>query len=279
MAESFDFDSLVPVDLEPPQRRGRVALPTRVPFVGPPVTSAGDGLMRCALHGVFRMRTVFGRAAACPDCGHSVREGHTPEQAAHRAEGLAIARLGACGIRGRYVGATLDSFTATTLAQRAVLKSCRAYADTVQAGAGGGLMLLGPVGTGKTHLLAAMARHMRFERAVTAKVITPREIVRELRACWSKDAEKTEEDVISGYSRHLDVLLLDEAGMGFGSDAELTQLFEVIDARYALGNPTVVASNLALPEMKHALGDRIFDRLREGAQVLTLVWPSHRGTV
>lgn len=251
---------------------------TPPPYVEQPVTAAGPGLMRCALHGVFRASLRFGEVPGCPHCDGDKRARRTPEEVAMRAEGLAMARLGACGLRGRYEHATLDNFTATTLPQRAVLKACRAYANTAHAGSGGGLMLLGPVGTGKTHLLAAMARHLRLERAVTAKVTTAREIVRELRACWAKGAEETEADVVDSLSSRLDVLLLDEAGMGFGSDAELTQLFEVIDARYALGNPTVLASNLAAPALKAALGDRIFDRLREGAQVLTLDWPSYRGS-
>jgi DNA replication protein DnaC len=194
-----------------------------------------------------------------------------------RAEGLAIVRLRSCGLRGRYVNATLDNFTATTPAQRAVLKTCRSYADRADAENGAGLMLLGTVGTGKTHLLSGMARHMRLERCVRAMVCTPRDIVRELRSCWAKGAEKDEADIIEELSSGLDVLLLDEAGMGFGSDAELLQLFEVVDARYAAGRPTALASNLTPPELKSALGDRIFDRLREGAQVLALEWPSHRG--
>lgn len=242
-----------------------------------PVTPAGPGLLRCALHGVFRERMVFGRIEGCIPCSGDMAKGRSPGEAAARADGLAIARLAHCGLRGRYLDVTLDNFTATTPAQRAVLKACRGYANTACEGSRGGLMLLGTVGTGKSHLLAAMARHLRVERAVTAKVTTPRDIVRELRACWAKGAEKTEEDVIDDLSRRLDVLLLDEAGMGFGSDAELVQLFEVVDARYALGNPTVLASNLAAPALKAALGDRIFDRLREGAQVLVMNWPSHRG--
>lgn len=246
-------------------------------YIEQPVTPAGPGLLRCALHGVFREQTVFGRIEGCVPCGGDMAKGRSPQEAATRAEGLAIVRLAQCGLRGRYLDTTLDNYVATTPAQRAVLKACRAYADTVRAGAGGGLMLLGTVGTGKSHLLAAMARHMRVERAVTAKVTAPRDIVRELRGCWAKDAEKTEADVVDDLSRRLDVLLLDEAGMGFGSDAELVQLFEVVDARYSLGNPTVLASNLAAPALKAALGDRIFDRLREGAQVLALDWPSHRG--
>lgn len=246
-------------------------------FIEPGVTAAGPGLMRCALHGVFRETTMFGEKRGCLSCCDDRDFDRSPEQAALRAEGLLMARLGASGLRGRYANATFDSFKASTLAQSAVLEACRAYASTAQAGTGGGLFLLGTVGTGKSHLLAAMARHLRVERAVTAKVTTTRDIVRELRACWAKRSEETEADVIDGLSRGLGVLLLDEAGMGFCSDAELLQLFEVIDARYAIGNPTVVASNLALPALKAALGDRIFDRLREGAQVLTLDWPSHRG--
>lgn len=268
MAESSELPRLVP-------KPGKWAPP---PFVEQPITPAGPGLMRCALHGVFRTMTRYGRPTGCWPCEDDKREQRPPEEVAMRAEGLAIVGMRKSGLQGRYERATLDNFTASTLMQRSVLKACRAYAGTADFGTAAGLMLLGPVGTGKTHLLAAMARHMRLERAVTAKLTTAREIVRDLRACWAKDAEHTEVDVLYGLTHGLDVLLLDEAGMGFGTDAELVQLFEVIDTRYALGNPTVVASNLAAPALKAALGDRIFDRLREGAQVLTLDWPSHRGS-
>lgn len=72
------------------------------------------------------------------------------------------------------------------------------------------------------------------------------------------------------------LLVLDEIGAGFSSDAERVQLFDVIDMRYKLGRPTVVLSNLTAKDMRPILGERTFDRLREGATLLTCSWPSHR---
>lgn len=186
-------------------------------------------------------------------------------------------RLDECGLVGRYRQATFDTFEAPTPAHRTVREACREYAQTAEEGVGGNLMLLGPVGTGKTHLLAAMARHLRLERAVMAKVATPRNIIKALRATWAKGSEQSEASVLAEYVEGSEVLMLDEAGLGFGSDGELVQLYDVIDGRYARNLPTVVASNLSAAAMKDTLGDRIFDRLRENATVYAMEWPSYRG--
>ena len=50
----------------------------------------------------------------------------------------------------------------------------------------------------------------------------------------------------------------------------------VIDERYKRRRPTVVISNLTVPAVKEAIGDRLYDRLREGATVLACDWSSHR---
>jgi DNA replication protein DnaC len=222
-------------------------------------------------------RHSFGRTLGCRHCQTDGDERRTPEQAAQHAAGLVSRRLSGCGLAGRYTNATLDNFKAETLMQRQVLKACRQFAEGDEHASGRGLWLLGPVGTGKTHLLCAMARHLQMERCIHARVRTPRAIVSELRACWAKDAERKEADVLASLTEELDVLMLDEAGLGFGSESELLQLFEVIDARYSLRLPTCLASNLSAVDLKSALGDRIFDRLREGARVLQLDWASHRG--
>jgi DNA replication protein DnaC len=62
-----------------------------------------------------------------------------------------------------------------------------------------------------------------------------------------------------------------------GTEAERLQLFEVIDRRYALSRPTVLLSNLVPGDIKAAVGERSYDRLREGAKMLKCNWPSHRG--
>jgi DNA replication protein DnaC len=73
-------------------------------------------------------------------------------------------------------------------------------------------------------------------------------------------------------------MVLDEVGVSHGTDNELAQLFDVIDKRYALRRPVVLVSNLTVKEIRTALGDRLYDRMREGAKVIKFTWPSHRGT-
>lgn len=232
---------------------------------------------RCELHGVYRTILDRGAMLGCISCDADKRNGRNSEEAAEFAAERHENRLDKCGLFGRYRLATFDTYAATTAAQGVVLAACRRFAETVEKEDGGGLMLLGPCGIGKTHLLAAMARHLQFERLVSARVWTPRAIVRRMRECWAKGAKETEAEVVDDLAQDLGVMLLDELGVGFGTEAELTQLYEVIDARYSLNRPIVVASNLNLPALKAAMGDRIFDRLREGSNVLAMDWPSFRG--
>lgn len=74
------------------------------------------------------------------------------------------------------------------------------------------------------------------------------------------------------------LLVLDEIGVSRGSEWEAEQLFTVVDERYRLERPTVVVSNLPAGEIKQLVGDRVYDRLREGAKVVPMNWPSHRGS-
>lgn len=71
--------------------------------------------------------------------------------------------------------------------------------------------------------------------------------------------------------------MLDDVGAGHGSEAELVQLLEIVDLRYRLEKPTVVLSNLVATALKPALGDRLYDRLREGATIKACNWASMRG--
>lgn len=244
-------------------------------IVTPIQTEAGPDLMRCALHGVYRRLHEFGRPVGCHHCKRDIRAGLSPEQAAERAAELVEERMDDIGLVGRYRTATFDTFIAATDAQRTALQACRDFADGRDGC--GAPWLIGACGLGKTHLLAAVAHHLAFARARRPKLTTPRSIVRRLRATWAKDAEETVDDVICAIAHEPDVLLLDEAGLGTGTDAELLQLYEVIGERYDHSLPTMLASNLPVPELRAALGDRIFDRLREGARVVALDGQSYRG--
>lgn len=234
-----------------------------------------DEARTCDKHGEYHFTSYFGQVNPCPHC-EDEREADAlrlqQESAEREAHESALDRM---NLRGRFRIATFETFSASTPKQRAVLLACREFADAFDRDQGHGLWLVGNVGTGKTHLGAAIAQAVQFQRRRGAKLMTCREIVRELRATWQRDSERSEADVIEELG-NVPLLVLDEVGVGFGSDAELLQLYDVIDERYKRRRPTVVVSNLNVPAIKAAIGDRLYDRLREGATVLGCDWSSHR---
>ncbi|MCE9657789.1 MAG: ATP-binding protein [Burkholderiales bacterium] len=228
----------------------------------------------CPKHGAFVETALYERLAGCPSCRADARaaEQARQEEAEHQAR--LERRLDLAGLRGRFRTATFDTFEATTAAKRRALESCRTFAAEGALGGAGGLWLLGPPGGGKTHLLAATVHAVVVQRHRTALLTSPRAIVRRIRNAWHRDAEETEGAAIARFVQP-ELLALDEVGIS-STDGELAHLFDVLDARYQDARPTLLASNLNVSQLREALGDRLFDRLREGASTVPCDWPSRR---
>lgn len=238
----------------------------------------------CETHGEYLSRFVAksGAWTRCWSCveielqaldAKAQAEDAAKQGAARRAE-----RVAESGLEGRLLRATFSTFIPEGERQRQVLEACKTFAESVDLEGRRNFWLVGGVGTGKTHLGAAMVSHFIHERDSSAAILSAREVVRMLRATWRRRTEEgaeTERDVIDRLGR-LGLLVLDEIGAGFDSDAERVQLFDVVDLRNKLGRPTVVLSNLTFKDIRPILGDRIFDRLREGATHLVCNWPSRR---
>jgi DNA replication protein DnaC len=214
------------------------------------------------------------RWSGCPTCTAAEREAIQRAEADERRRRRAAAYLDDSGLVGRYRNATFDNFEAQTEQQRRALAACQAYAARSTPG-WSSLWLLGPVGTGKSHLMAAIVNaYIGADSA--AGWTTARGLIRRIRATWGREAEEAEAAVMAFYTR-VPFLAIDELGIGCGTDSELTHLLDVVDARYADGLATAIATNLDARSLRAAVGDRIFDRLRENAIVVPCDWPSHRG--
>lgn len=237
-------------------------------------SKASADTSECPRHGGQWMRRSSWHPKRPPLCEMCVRE-NEEAQAAQAVQEQAWRRLDALNLRGRFRACTLDSYQAGSAAQRAVLKACRDFANHFAPDQGHGLLLIGRPGTGKTHLAAGILQAVAQVHNTTGVTHTAREVVRMLRATWSRGAEWSEEEVIESLGTS-PLLVLDEVGVGFSTEAEQTQLFDVLDLRYQLRRPTVVVSNLNMPLLSGVLGERLLDRLQEGAKVLVCDWPSYR---
>lgn len=230
----------------------------------------------CDRHGPFDSHNLFrDHWSTCPACQDEEREQAEQKKLATRHAEFIASATARSGLVGRFGQASFDIYTATTHAQRQAVITCQDFSAGAQRGHWATLVLVGPPGTGKTHLAAAMVLDA-IQRGKYARYITFRDLVRELRATWRRHAERSEEEVISDLaSVHL--LVVDEVGVSMGSEAELVQFFDVIDRRYQLANPLVLVSNLKVPDLSLALGDRLADRIREHSTVVPCNWASHRG--
>ncbi|HBD0204319.1 TPA: ATP-binding protein, partial [Escherichia coli] len=90
-------------------------------------------------------------------------------------------------------------------------------------------------------------------------------LTRAVKNCWRNDSEKTADEVIERYAS-MDLLIIDEVGVQFGSAAEMAILQEIINARYESILPTILISNLSPEELWAFISPRIADRITDGGR-------------
>ncbi len=136
--------------------------------------------------------------------------------------------------------------------------------------------MCGKPGTGKNHLALSIAKHVINEHQSSALLTTVLRIARDFKSTWNKNAECSEAEVIKRYTQP-DLLIIDEVGVQFGSEAEKMILFEVFNTRYESMKPTILISNLALNELAGFIGERVMDLMQEGGGgTLAFTWGSYR---
>jgi len=138
------------------------------------------------------------------------------------------------------------------------------------------LLFMGNVGAGKSHLCAAVINQLVRAGRTALFTKAPR-LLREVKETFNRDSEVTQSEIIARMGE-LDLLVIDEVGIQFGTDTERMILYEILDLRYEAMRPVILTTNITdLKSLEKLLGERIIDRLFEGeSKIVFFDWESHR---
>lgn len=120
------------------------------------------------------------------------------------------------------------------------------------------LVVSGPYGTGKTHLLVAVMQRLTEQLELSRhRFVT--ELLQSLRDGYR---DETYDALIAGYCAQ-GILGLDDLGAGKETPSEwsVEQMELIINSRYEKGPPLIVTTNLSPKQMMDKWGARIADRL------------------
>jgi DNA replication protein DnaC len=162
--------------------------------------------------------------------------------------------------------------------QPAAVARIRSYCEDILGAdtEGRGLVLYGPAGTGKDHLLVAALRYAVYRHGFRPLWVNGMELFGEMRDAIGGDRD--ESSVLERYMR-ADILAISDPLPPFGplTEFQAATLFRIIDGRYSRCLPTWATINVKDgKEGSERMGSQITDRLRHGAVAIDCNWPSYR---
>ncbi len=195
------------------------------------------------------MKAVYVPCPACEDA----RKFAEQNRILHRA-----------GVPSNLLHATLDNWQPEDETETLQLADVREFARSRK----GFLVMLGDVGTGKTHLAVGVMR--AFKRPLLYR---QNALLRALRETYGNpDAA----DPIAT-SQDADLFVLDEIGVSSGGRDEYPMIHEILDHRFAEFKPTIITGNGTVEMFREILGERLVDRVRQAAfRLLTFGGNSRR---
>ena len=178
----------------------------------------------------------------------------------------------------RFLNRNFENYLAVTRGQRQALEVCRGYAKGFEQmrRRGGGLLLLGGPGTGKTHLACAILAHV-IQAGHTGLFLSVSGALRIIRDAYSPRGQRTETEALALLTA-VDLLVLDEVGVAIGNaSTRRAMLFDILNDRYGELRPTILIGNLTSGELERSLGERIMERLMDlGSAMVPFTWSSYR---
>jgi DNA replication protein DnaC len=136
---------------------------------------------------------------------------------------------------------------------RLAVQAARSFASDPQ----GWLVLVGPPGSGKTHLAAAIA-NARIAAGEPALFVVVPDLLDHLRSTFAPASDVSYDEMFENL-RTAPLLILDDLGTQSSTPWAMEKLYQLLNARYNGRLPTVVTTNRPLQDLDERLRVRVTD--------------------
>jgi DNA replication protein DnaC len=175
----------------------------------------------------------------------------------------------------RYRGCSFASYLTETESQRAAVDTLSAVAQLENLP---NVILFGPRGTGKDHLMVAAIRTAFGGPLSSVYWTTGMDLFGDIRD--RMESAETERSFVERLGSTGLLAISDPIPISGGfTEHQANMLYRIIDRRYSCNRPTWVTINVSSgAEFDQKLGAATADRIRDGALVIECNWRSHRKT-
>lgn len=242
--------------IRPPVQRKPALLPAATVVALP---QKRNPCQKCNGAGFLRINVPFGHPNFGKPVACQCKENERKEK--RRLQLRALSNLDA------FHNQRFSSFDPRTPGVAEAYQAAHSYAQSPD----GWLLLVGPNGSGKTHLAAAIANQALDDGAVVLFMVVP-DLLDHLRAAFAPDAEE-EYDQLFAKMREAELLILDDMGTQQCSAWANEKLFQLLNYRYNMRMPTIITAN---HKGMQAADERIRSRLTDASLVKQVLFDRAR---